>query len=56
MTVMADAHTVPFSKVGPEGGDPALMLAEYGTPADVLASETVRIAYLGTESIPEEVS
>jgi ABC-type branched-subunit amino acid transport system ATPase component len=27
-----------------------------GTPADVLASETVRIAYLGTESIPEEVS
>ena len=26
-----------------------------GTPAEVLASETVRIAYLGTEPIPEEV-
>jgi ABC-type branched-subunit amino acid transport system ATPase component len=27
-----------------------------GTPGEVLASETVRIAYLGTESIPEEIS
>jgi hypothetical protein len=27
-----------------------------GTPREVLASETVRIAYLGTEPLPEEVS
>ena len=26
-----------------------------GTPGEVLASETVRVAYLGTEPLPEEV-
>jgi hypothetical protein len=42
---MATATEIPFTRAGVEGGEPALMLAEYGTPAEVLhAAEKVRDA------------
>lgn len=45
MTVMADAHNKPLTRVGPEGGTPNLMLAEFDTPATCLhAAEKVRDA------------
>jgi hypothetical protein len=42
---MATATEIPFTRAGAEGGVPALMLAEYATPAEVLhAAEKVRDA------------
>lgn len=42
---MATATEIPFTRVSVDGGAPALMLAEYGTPAEVLhAAEQVRDA------------
>jgi len=42
---MATATEIPFTRAGVEGGVPALMLAEYATPGEVLhAAEKVRDA------------
>ncbi len=42
---MADATNKPLTRVGPEGGTPVLLLAEYDTPAAVMhAAEKVRDA------------
>ncbi len=42
---MADVHNIPLTRVGPEGASPALVLAEYDTPAACMhAAEKVRDA------------
>ena len=42
---MVDVHNIPLTRVGPEGASPALVLAEYDTPAACMhAAEKVRDA------------